>query len=243
MLGKDPVKGADGGEFLFSALLALFFEFVQLLGCQSGLCYHISGFRETVIQGIPIADADHIADLIPQIVRIKTVVGKRTLLIAQLSLAACEQEAVFIMGQTTGANHIDGFIVHHHADVYIHIQLVCAVFQFLLDQLPLPCVPIGDVDKLCVAVQGSQITLFCQLVNLAAVVAGESRSLAFGLSLCVAMGTAVEDSVQSVCPERLVDGDIVFLLPCKMVKAEGFIQNGIQLGDGFFFDFFGGSTT
>ena len=86
----------SGCGFGFSSFLQL----VKLLGGQAGLGYHIPFFWEAVVKGVGIADADHIADLIPVVVGIKAVAGQRTLGIVKPSVAAGKMEAVFIVVRT-----------------------------------------------------------------------------------------------------------------------------------------------
>ena len=55
-----------------------------------------------------------------------------------------------------------------------------------------------------------------------------------------AVGTLIEDPVQTVCPEGNIDGDAVVPLPCEIVEGEGLVQPGIQLRNGQLLQLLGG---
>ena len=66
-------------------------------------------------------------------------------------------------------------------------------------------------------------TILCVL--LAAVLAGKKRTFSFHLTFCTAMGTFVEDPVQTVSPEVIVDLQSLLLLPFKMIKVKSSIHS------------------
>ena len=80
--------------FPFRLYLSGLFSFIQFFCGDTGLGDRGGILGEAVIQGILVADADHIADLIPVIVGIQAVAGQRALLVVQLAITAGEAEAV-----------------------------------------------------------------------------------------------------------------------------------------------------
>ena len=94
--------------FSLYSYFSAFFQLVQFFGGQAGLGHHIPILGEAIVQGIVVANADHIANLIPIIVRIQAVAGQWTLFILQFTIAAGEPEAVFVVDQLTLAHHIEG---------------------------------------------------------------------------------------------------------------------------------------
>ena len=70
---------------------ACFVQFIHLFHCQSGLRYHVSAaLREAVVKGLVVADADHVSDFVPVVVRVQTVAGLRLLGIIQPSVTTGE---------------------------------------------------------------------------------------------------------------------------------------------------------
>ena len=62
---------------------------IQFFGCDAGFGYYIASLLwEAVVKVFHITDADHIANLVPEIVGIKTIAGAWSLLIVKLSVAA-----------------------------------------------------------------------------------------------------------------------------------------------------------
>ena len=93
---------AQKGLFLSrnrGAKLAGFVQLVHFLHCQAGLCHHISGLREAVVESVVVTDTDGIGDFVPIVVGIQAVAGLGTLGIVQAAIAAGEVEAVAVMGQ------------------------------------------------------------------------------------------------------------------------------------------------
>ena len=81
-----------------------FVQFIHLFYRQSGLRHHIAAaLRETVVKGLIVADTDHIGDLIPVVVRVKSVAGLRLLRVIQPSVTAGELEAAAVMGKVAFA--------------------------------------------------------------------------------------------------------------------------------------------
>lgn len=71
------------------AFLLFLLNLVQLFCRQTGLRYNIpTVLWEAVIQNIRVADADHIAELIPVVIRIQAVAGERLLPVIQCAAAS-----------------------------------------------------------------------------------------------------------------------------------------------------------
>ena len=120
-----------------------------------------------------VADAQHIADLVPEIVGVQAVRGLGLLEIVQFPVAAGQVEAVFIVVQPAFAHAADLAHVDHHADLHGNIKLICAAFQLLTHALPLPGVPVRHVGERGLAVQTFQRTNLCQAVFLVTASANE----------------------------------------------------------------------
>ena len=54
------------------------------------------------------------------------------------------------------------------------------------------------------------------------------------------MGAFVKQGVQTVGTLRVIQHDVVISLPCEIVKGEGLVQSGIQLGNALFHQLLGG---
>lgn len=64
--------GSSGGFFHFQ--LSGLIELIHLLRSQAGLRHHVAAvLGEAVIELIIVADADHVADLIPEIVGVQAI--------------------------------------------------------------------------------------------------------------------------------------------------------------------------
>ena len=68
---------------------------------------------------------------------------------------------------------------------------------------------------------------------LAAMAAGQAGAFARQLPLRAAMGTFIQNTLQTVRPETVGDLNAVFPLPAELVEGKGFVQPVGQLLDGF----------
>lgn len=98
-------------------LIIMFSDLIKFLRRQSRFCHNIpTVLRETVILRLLVADADHIADLVPEKIGVEAVGGKRFLMIIQFSLAARQMKTVLGMGEGPFAHLADLIRVDKHID-------------------------------------------------------------------------------------------------------------------------------
>ena len=96
-----------------------------------------------------IANADHIAKLIPKIVSIKAIRGEGLLRIVKLSVASRKVKSVCIVHESSLAHLVDCFHVHHHSDVHFDIKRILPRLDLTANTLTLPYVPIGNMVEFC----------------------------------------------------------------------------------------------
>ena len=123
-------------------------ELVDLLGGKSGLCYNAFLHRETVVKRVTVSDADHIPDLVPEIIRAKSERRKRLLLVFKLSVAALKREsALGVVSELSLSYHIKRLVIDHHTDLNVSFKAVFAGKYIVFNAFPLPTVPIGNMRK------------------------------------------------------------------------------------------------
>ena len=153
--------------------------------------------------------------------------GNGTLGVIQLAVAAGEPEALFCVDKSALTHHVEGIVIDQHGNIHFHIQPILAIFQFFPNFLALPVIPERHmVENTVFRLQKAGLR---QFILCAALMAGQVDTLALHLSLCTAMGTFIEDTVQTVCPEGFVNNHLVLLLPAEVIKGECLLDLCVQL--------------
>lgn len=208
-------------------------ELVQLLRRQTGLRHRVTSLGEAVVEAPVVADADGVRDFVPIVIGVQAVGGRGLLGVAELPAAAGEGEALPVVGQMPLPYLINGLEIHHHGNVHVDVQLVCPVLKLPAYLLPLPAIPVRDVGKLRLPFRRRKVADGGQFPVLAAMAAGQAGAFARQLPLRAAMGTFIQNTLQTVRPETVGDLNAVFPLPAELVEREGFVQSVGQLLDGF----------
>ena len=193
--------------------------------------------------GLPVADADDVAQLVPVVVGVEAVALVGGPPEAELPLTAGKGEAAQILPQPPLAHQIDGLEVHQHADLHRRIQQVGPGLQLPAHLRALPGVPVRDVGEFRLPREGPHLAQGVQLIFLAAGMAGEAGALALGLALGEAVGALVEDALQAVRPEGLADLHALIPLPGEVIEGEHPVQQRVQLAHGLFPDLLPGQQT
>ena len=80
----------------------------EFLCGKTGFCNHVTAcFGEAVIEGVVVADADHVADLVPVKVGVKTIGGEGRVVVVQLAVTARQVQSVARVGQDAFSHPID----------------------------------------------------------------------------------------------------------------------------------------
>ena len=153
-------------------------RFVDFLGSKASLRYvcHIP-FREAVIKSVKSADAYNVANLVPVILGVEGIGGKRLLLIVELSVTAVKDKSILIVSESALADTIESLRVNNHHNINRGVKLIAAVLNLFFHALSLPVKPVGNVVESSVSLASFKRALFVKLIGLAALGTAESSTL------------------------------------------------------------------